>query len=445
MTTICEICDLNDAKIHCCDCIKLNYYCEKCFELSHGSESKKSHKNKLIGIDYASSTCAYHFNKPKDCVCLKCNLAICPDCVSIGDHKDHKIGSFKEGLDKLLTESKPDVAIYEKSIKTANDNKKVISEIMLGKSEKLTLMKTKTRSNFQELFEILIKKRLDILNEINDKLEESLRNKELVDNVDTKFKDVLNLIRVGILQDYNCENYIKFTKDFSDLKRLRLLTDSLPSIITETEKAKNYPPISLEELVKISLGLDVPICLVGAKSKKISIKSNIIKSEEEQTLLCKWLSEACENLFDLQLLWCGSTDGFRTSNFHSKCDDKGPTVTIIRSNKETIFGGYTSQSWKSSGDFVSDPNAFIFSLTHKTKHATQKCSDYSIYCRSNYGPTFGTGNDIRVVDRCNSTDKNYCNGNQTYELPAGVNPDTYIAGTHNFKVKEIEVYSVITQ
>ena len=42
--------------------------------------------------------------------------------------------------------------------------------------------------------------------------------------------------------------------------------------------------------------------------------------------------------------WRASVDGWTARTFHSRCDGKGPTVTIIRVGKY-IFGGYTSLSW----------------------------------------------------------------------------------------------------
>ena len=42
--------------------------------------------------------------------------------------------------------------------------------------------------------------------------------------------------------------------------------------------------------------------------------------------------------------WHASVDGWAASTFHSRCDGKGPTVTIISVGKY-IFGGYTSMSW----------------------------------------------------------------------------------------------------
>ncbi|XP_015748354.1 PREDICTED: ADAMTS-like protein 3 [Acropora digitifera] len=44
--------------------------------------------------------------------------------------------------------------------------------------------------------------------------------------------------------------------------------------------------------------------------------------------------------------WHAKTDGWAASTFHSNCDGKGPTVTIIQVGSY-IFGGYTDVSWSS--------------------------------------------------------------------------------------------------
>ena len=42
--------------------------------------------------------------------------------------------------------------------------------------------------------------------------------------------------------------------------------------------------------------------------------------------------------------WRAKTDGWASSTFHSNCDGKGPTVTIVQVGSY-IFGGYTDKSW----------------------------------------------------------------------------------------------------
>jgi hypothetical protein len=47
------------------------------------------------------------------------------------------------------------------------------------------------------------------------------------------------------------------------------------------------------------------------------------------------------------LLYRGSQDGFKSSNFHSKCDGHSNTVTVILTTKGFIFGGFTPIAWDS--------------------------------------------------------------------------------------------------
>ncbi len=40
-----------------------------------------------------------------------------------------------------------------------------------------------------------------------------------------------------------------------------------------------------------------------------------------------------------------SRDGWDSITFHRKCDDVGPTLTLVKCGTN-IFGGFTDQSWK---------------------------------------------------------------------------------------------------
>ena len=48
--------------------------------------------------------------------------------------------------------------------------------------------------------------------------------------------------------------------------------------------------------------------------------------------------------------WRAKTDGWAASTFHSNCDGKGPTVTIVQVGSY-IFGGYTDRSWFSDSKY----------------------------------------------------------------------------------------------
>jgi len=92
--------------------------------------------------------------------------------------------------------------------------------------------------------------------------------------------------------------------------------------------------------------------------------------------------------------------------FHNKCNNQGQTISLFKNEKEYIFGGYASIDWTSSGDYKSSPDCFIFSLTniHGTEPTKLPNSDsnHSIYDNSNYGPTFGGGQDIYTLNSSNN-------------------------------------------
>ena len=46
-----------------------------------------------------------------------------------------------------------------------------------------------------------------------------------------------------------------------------------------------------------------------------------------------------------KLIFRASENGYSAQKFHENCDNKGATLTIIKSNWGNIFGGYVSKSW----------------------------------------------------------------------------------------------------
>ena len=80
-------------------------------------------------------------------------------------------------------------------------------------------------------------------------------------------------------------------------------------------------------------------------------KDSEILSSDQREPLVNWLKEsrAITNDGD-KLLYRASRDGWAASNFHSCCDYKGPTVTVVKSGNY-IFGGYADQSWHGKSYF----------------------------------------------------------------------------------------------
>jgi TLD len=144
-------------------------------------------------------------------------------------------------------------------------------------------------------------------------------------------------------------------------------------------------------------------------------------------------------------------DGFKAQDFHTHCDNKGPTITIIRSHpKNYLFGGYSSLPWTndaSQGSYRSDANAFVYTLTNplnipQTKYAVQSTRvQYAVCHQSNYGPTFGAGHDINVADESNNNTTSYTVFGNSFNDTTGKGSNTLVGELH-FTTNEIEVHLV---
>jgi hypothetical protein len=152
------------------------------------------------------------------------------------------------------------------------------------------------------------------------------------------------------------------------------------------------------------------------------------------------------------LLYQGSRDGFQDSDFHSRCDDKPNTLTIVKSTSGNIFGGFTIAEWKSTRSYVHDKNAFIFSLVNKEnrplifEHSSSDINSIGLFPQ--YGPIFGTDDhhDLAIYDCSNLNTFSYSNLGLIYthpEYPYGSNKaKTILAGSQRFQVQEIEVFQM---
>ena len=139
----------------------------------------------------------------------------------------------------------------------------------------------------------------------------------------------------------------------------------------------------------------------------------------------------------MKLLFKGSRDGHSAEAFHSKCDNQGPTLTIIKAKRGKKFGGFLDKSWNSSGEYIPSSKAFLFSLSQQTKYDLVNPDidyKYAATGHAKCGPVFGAGCDC------------YITNDWTSELN-GAAPLTYhfqrktdLAGASPFQVEDIEVY-----
>ena len=385
MNSICEVCDVNQAEVYCLDCVKFHIYCQKCFTNFHRSDSKKSHKTQVfsapkLGRDNLEEIlfCLTHNKKLKEHACLTCDMAICPDCLITGDHKEHKADSLQKGYEKVVNEFEARAVEHDGLLKLSENKSNMVLNYLNAIVKEIVSIKKEVQCYSHNVINLIEKKTAETV-DIIDKEMASLREdiellqkgKEGLKRNIENCQDNINKINMVSLEVYH-----KFTKNNGEIQNTRVAFYKWLPIASEASKKYISPPMEhaykfIDNIKEYTTDFEKNLSL--AEYKIFFTESSILKQARYKSLLVNWIIEAIgKPNFSSKLLWKGTVHGFGASIFHKNCDDKGRTVTVVLSERDYIFGGYTSKPWSSSTGYVDDPEAFIFSLTHKTKHSKQR-------------------------------------------------------------------------
>jgi len=144
------------------------------------------------------------------------------------------------------------------------------------------------------------------------------------------------------------------------------------------------------------------------------------------------------------LRYRGTRNSFGSANFHSCCNNVGPTITIVRSTNGFLFGGYNPNAWGITGNYQGGGGSFIFTLSNpygSVPTVFHFKSGNGPYDHPSYGPTWGGGHDLYISNGCNGNNSSYSNFPNSYSDILGYGNNTF-TGAKNFQVAEIEVFSV---
>ena len=308
-----------------------------------------------------------------------------------------------DNIDEALTIIEDIFQENNASMKSENDNLYINLQInKVGKGK--------------EIIEIKLGKRSFSLKEMNEKLENDIKNLKIeieeIKNNNKSLKEEIKNLEDDNLNEKNEINYLK--------KEIELLKKEIEKLAMNEKKIKNKITI-----IK-------------------NINSEIINKKEELDLIenrLKYMKQFKNKNLSYNLIFRGTKDGELSSDFHNKVDGKDKTITIIETTKGLKFGGYIDKKWDSSSGWIdNDENCFIFSLSLMKIYNPIKGEDKYFFSSTN-GPNFSVfglkGNlfnksslNIQTKEGANNRFSGFTSD---YELTGGED---------EFQVKELEVFQI---
>ena len=126
---------------------------------------------------------------------------------------------------------------------------------------------------------------------------------------------------------------------------------------------------------------------ISLDGKKDEYKESIlISNDKEFNLIKSGIFNLNNRNIKLKSLYVASKDGDNPENFHSKCDGQSPTVSIFKTTKGDIFGGFTDKSWDNNSGVLNTNNSFLFSLNIMKIYPGKNGGE--ITCNPDFGPWF---------------------------------------------------------
>ena len=342
-----------DAICYCGEC--RIYMCNKCEKFHSKLFAFHQTFNIDKNIDYIFTGFCKEPNHPikLQFFCKNHNILCCAACLckiekdGIGLHKDCNVCLIEDIKEEKKNNIKANIKYLEELSNTLQgsiDNlKKIFENIIKNKEElKLSIQKTFTK----------------IRNELNN------REDELLLEVDKQFNETY-CDEVILKQCEKLPNKVKISLEKG--KSIELNDDKLALFVNECINIeKNIRDINNinDNIKKIKNDVDVDIIFFSDEKLILEniktfgkivlniIESEIIKGDKEkQEIIINWIKQKTnKKKIKFEKIFVMSVNGSSSQDFHKYCDNKGPTLTIIKTTKNRIFGGFTPLNWETGED-----------------------------------------------------------------------------------------------
>jgi len=232
------------------------------------------------------------------------------------------------------------------------------------------------------------------------------------------------------------QQYIEAHQNLMNVQIKKYLLDQSESILQKCSVEKNDTLFLFmwSEVMKESI----------LKIHKLNFTGNIITKENDyEKFLISMIPEKYQ-CSQTTLIYRGTRDGLTGATFGKLCAHKGPTLSLLKSTRKNIFGGFTPVPWGVNNNHAEDPSleSFLFSLKNPWNGPPVKFPIVSktsaVYSGVNEGPSFNFAH-LRVY----LPNANYCHTPGSYNFNSAASSYhscSLLDGSCSITIEEIEVY-----
>lgn len=239
---------------------------------------------------------------------------------------------------------------------------------------------------------------------------------------------------------------LQYQRDKIELENLKSKKSMFKSMLDDVETKMSELKVDLDQREKnVKEGNKKTEQASGTQyttyNTKTGLESTIIKDLHVREKLLDMLPQFADSI---NLEYKAFFDGWEASKFHACCDNKGPTLSVFKTDTGHIFGAFTDIPWETPDEKRQkrgNGNSFIFKFDGQRTLEKFKClkSDHEVYHCPNALTVFGNGHYLHIDQ--NQTGSFFTQSN-SFEQPTSENPNSYFAGAKNFKLVDIEVFSI---
>ena len=247
---------------------------------------------------------------------------------------------------------KRNIKILEDISSKFNESFKDIKEIYENINGKKEELKLKIQKIFTNIRNALNNREDELLLNVDKAYDNSCFKEEFLKDIEKlpdKIKSSLDKYKNFFELKKDDKDIIKEIKECLEIENSISAINKINANIKKIDESKNLEITFIPEENDLNEFIEQVknFWLIKAFSNNDFESSSIIKDDMKNIeLIINWIKETInKEKIKFKLIFKMSENGTKSEDFHKTCDNQGPTLTLVKTTKNKIFGGFTPLNW----------------------------------------------------------------------------------------------------